>query len=135
MNRLTIYYESPFWVGVFEDLSDAKLKTARVVFGTEPRLEEVYEFVSRHYYGLSYGEGVCFEQADNKDINPKRLQREVKRQQQNKGISSKAQEAVRLERESRKIERKKTSREEKLEHERQLFQKKQEKKKEKKKGH
>ena len=35
-SKLTIYFEEPFWVGVFEELDGDKLSVCRTVFGAEP---------------------------------------------------------------------------------------------------
>ena len=62
MNRtsgnLTVYYDDPFWVGVFERYSDGKLTACKVTFGTEPKDYEIWEFVLRHYYELKFSPAV-----------------------------------------------------------------------------
>ena len=35
--KLTVYFEEPFWVGVFERFKEGKLSAAKVVFGAEPK--------------------------------------------------------------------------------------------------
>ena len=35
--NLTVYFEEPFWVGVFEVIENRKISAARVVFGAEPK--------------------------------------------------------------------------------------------------
>lgn len=42
---LTVYFEEPFWVGVFERIENGKLSAAKVTFGSEPKDYEVYEFI------------------------------------------------------------------------------------------
>ena len=39
--RLTVYFEDPFWVGVFERIENGKLSAAKVTFGAEPKDYEV----------------------------------------------------------------------------------------------
>ena len=34
--KLTVYFEEPFWVGVFERIEDGKLSVSKVTFGAEP---------------------------------------------------------------------------------------------------
>ena len=46
--RLTVYFEDPFWVGVFEKVENGKLSAAKVTFGAEPKDYEVQEFPSKH---------------------------------------------------------------------------------------
>lgn len=40
---LTVHYEGPFWVGVFERTEDGKLYVAKVVFGSEPSDKEILD--------------------------------------------------------------------------------------------
>ena len=47
--KLTVYFEDPFWVGVFERIMDGKLSVAKVTFGAEPKDYEVFDFILRHY--------------------------------------------------------------------------------------
>ncbi len=35
--KLTVFFEGPFWVGVFERISDGKLSVCKVMFGAEPQ--------------------------------------------------------------------------------------------------
>mgnify|MGYP002508799592 FL=1 len=43
--KLTVFFEEPFWVGVFERVSDGKLSVCKVTFGAEPKDYELYEFI------------------------------------------------------------------------------------------
>ena len=42
---LTVFFDDPFWVGVFSVTCGGKLCASRVVFGAEPRDGEVYDFI------------------------------------------------------------------------------------------
>ena len=46
--KLTVYFEEPFWVGVFERIEDGKLSVAKVTFGAEPKDYEVQELSLIH---------------------------------------------------------------------------------------
>ena len=46
--RLTVFFEEPFWIGVFERISEGKLSVCKVTFGAEPKDYEVYDFVLRN---------------------------------------------------------------------------------------
>lgn len=35
--KLTVFFQEPFWVGVFERVSDGKLFVCNATFGTEPK--------------------------------------------------------------------------------------------------
>ena len=51
---LTVFFDNPFWVGVFERVEGGKLSACKVTFGTEPRDAEVLEFVQRSYSLLRF---------------------------------------------------------------------------------
>ena len=67
--------------------------------------------------------------------NPKRAQRDAKKQTLETGIGTKSQQALKLQQEQNKLERKCRSREQKEAENQRLFELKQEKKREKHKGH
>ena len=131
---LTVFFEDPFWVGIFERRIGKKLSVCKVTFGAEPKDCEVLEFVLNHYYELSFSPAITVESRQTAD-NPKRRQREARKQMEQSGISTKSQEALRLQREEMKTERRQTSREEREEEEARRFELKQMKRKEKQKGH
>ena len=110
--KLTVYFEAPFWVGVFERVRDGKLSVAKVTFGTEPKDYEVQEYIQKCYSGLKFSPAV---DTGVKDIkrNPKRMQREAKRQMQETGIGTKSQQALKLQQEQNKQEHKVRRREKK----------------------
>lgn len=132
--KLTVFFEEPFWVGVFELIENGKLSAFKVTFGAEPKDYEVYEFVLRHYYSLNLSPAVSTVVREVKK-NPKRMQRDAKKQLQNKGIGTKSQQALKLQHEQNKQERKEKSRERKQAESKRLFELKQQKKKDKHRGH
>ena len=82
--RLTVFFEEPFWIGVFERISERKLSVCKVTFGAEPKDCEIYDFVLKNYYRLKFSPAVA---TDVKEAvrNPKReaekqLQFELKQQ-------------------------------------------------------
>ncbi|MDD3415902.1 MAG: YjdF family protein [Lachnospiraceae bacterium] len=131
--KLTVYFDEPFWVGVFERVEEQKLSVAKVTFGSEPKDYEVYEFILKHYCNLKFSLAVESAVKEMK-ANPKRMQRAVKKQLQDTGIGTKAQQALKLQQEQCKQERKVRSREQKLAEEKRMFELKQKKKKEKHRG-
>ena len=40
-DKLAVFFEDPFWVGVFERITNGKLFVAKVTFGAEPKDYEV----------------------------------------------------------------------------------------------
>ena len=132
--KLTVYFEKPFWVGIFERTEDGKLSVAKVTFGVEPKDYEVQEYIQKHYFRLKFSPAVDTVVKDIKR-NPKRMQREAKRQMQKTGIGTKSQQALKLQQEQYKQERKIRSKEKKEVEKLRMFELKQQKKREKHKGH
>ena len=132
--KLTIYFEDPFWVGVFERNENRKLSVAKVTFGTEPKDYDVLEFINRNYYHLQFSPAVETVVKDTKK-NPKRAQRDAKKQTLETGIGTKSQLALKLQQEQNKQERKVRSREQRDAKSQRLYELKQMKKKEKHRGH
>ena len=132
--RLTVFFEDPFWVGVFERVEYRKLSVAKVTFGAETKDYEVLEFINRNYYHLQFSPAVETVIKDTKK-NPKRAQRDAKKQTLETGIGTKSQQALKLQQEQNKQERKIRSREQRDAENRRLFELKQIKKREKHKGH
>ena len=110
--KLTVYFEEPFWVGIFERIEDGKLSVAKVTFGAEPKDYEVQEYVQKYYFSLKFSPAVDTVVKDIKR-NPKRIQRETKKQMQEIGIGTKSQQALKLQQEQNKQERKVRSQEKK----------------------
>ena len=133
-SKLTVFFEDPFWVGVFERISDGKLSAAKVTFGAEPKDYEVLEFINRNYYHLRYSPAVETVVKEAKK-NPKRAQRDAKKQILETGIGTKSQQALKLQQEKNKQEQKVISREQREAENQRLFELKQMKKREKHKGH
>ena len=131
--KLTVYFEEPFWVGVFERIEDGKLFVAKVTFGAEPKDYEVQDYIQKYYFSLKFSPAV---ETVVKDIkrNPKRMQREAKKMLKT-GIGTKSQQALKLQQEQSKQERKERSRRKKEAQEQRMFELKQQKKREKHKGH
>ena len=132
--KLTIYFEDPFWVGVFERIENRKLSVAKVTFGVEPKDYDVLEFINRNYYHLLFSPAVETVVKDTPK-NPKRAQRDAKKQTLETGIGTKSQQALKLQQEQNKQERKVRSREQRDAKSQRLFELKQMKKREKHKGH
>jgi hypothetical protein len=135
-NNLTVYYDCPFWVGIFEERFENTITVCRIVFGSEPKDCEVYTYINNEYYSLLFSRPVPIdEKTAPRKINPKRLQRQIKKQIKTAGVGTKAQNAIKKEYELRKAEHKVVSKINKEKEKKKLFEKKQYKKKMKRKGH
>ncbi|WP_411167353.1 YjdF family protein [Clostridium sp. MB05] len=135
MIKLTVFFDNPFWIGIFERIENDKIQVCRVVFGQEPKDYEVYGFLLKNYFKLKFSRNMILDEKPQLKVNPKRMQREIKKSTKEKGISTKAQQALKLDYENKKGEDKLLSKEKREIEEKIKFQKRQQKKKEKKKGH
>lgn len=132
--KLTVFFEGPFWVGVFERVSNGGLSVCKVTFGTEPKDYEVWDFILKHYHELKFSPAVETEVKQTAD-NPKRRQRNARKYLQTSGIGTKSQQALQLQREEKKIARMQISKEQREAEKQRQFDLKQRKRKAKHRGH
>ena len=134
LTRLTVFFEAPFWVGVFERFEGGTLSVCKITFGAEPKEPELLIYLLRHYYRLQFSPAVetAVKPAHR---NPKRAQREAGRQTAQVGIGTKSQQALQLQQEQNKQVRKRRSRARKQADAKRLYALKQQQKREKHKGH
>lgn len=134
MVKLSVFFDDPFWVGVFERIGDGTLSVCRVTFGAEPKDYEVWDFVLSNYYGLKFSPAGEIEARQSPD-NYKRRVREAGKQVHTVGIGTKAQQALAAQREALKTERKNLSRQRREDEQQRRFELRQKKRKEKHRGH
>lgn len=138
MNRssitLTVLFDAPFWVGVFERVECDKLTVAKVIFGAEPKDYEVYEFILKNFYSLKFSPSLIIENNRTYE-NPKRKQRAARKQIQKTGLGTKSQQALQLQLEARKIELKNFNKVQQAVLKQHQFELKKQKHKEKHRGH
>ncbi len=123
--QFTVYFESPFWVGLLEEERDGVLYAARIVFGAEPTNQALFEFVLHHLneLRLHMAIGVKVESPSRQHKNPKRMQRDLRREMERVGRPSKAHEAIRQQIEQHKrahSQQSKAEREEERERQRKI---------------
>lgn len=134
MIKLSVLFDAPFWIGVLEKESAGKLTACKVTFGAEPKDYEVQEFLMQNFNRLRFSPPVDSVKEVKEHINPKRLQRDVKKQVESTGIGTKSQQALKLMQEEGKLERKTKSREQREAEKELQFELKQQKRKEKHRG-
>ena len=133
-STLTVYFEDPFWIGVFARVSDGKLTACKITFGAEPKDAEVYRFLLDRWNTLSFSPPVRYSDKPAASKNPKRRQREVGKQLQTQGVSTKSQQALKLRHEEGKAARRAKTREQKEAEQERQYALKQQKRKEKHRG-
>lgn len=131
---LSIFFDAPFWIGLYERSWDGRYEVCKITFGAEPKEYEVYEFLLRHWGHLRFSPAVPDAFKSQRRENPKRMQREIRKHLANPGIGTKAQQALQLQREQSKQIRKAISREQREAEKERQYQLRQEKKKAKHKG-
>lgn len=133
--RLTVFFEDPFWVGIFERTCGDNYEVCKMTFGSEPKDYEVYALLLQDWRELYFSAPVEAAPPDSKRINPKRMQRSIKHQLQETGTGTKAQQVLKLQQEQNKMLRKTSSREKREAEMQRKFDMKQLKRKEKHRGH
>lgn len=102
---LTVYFEPPFWVGLYQREDGDGCRVCKVTFGREPRDQEVLEWLLRNHRRLQFSPPVTGSQKAAPVPKPKRLLREARKAVQPAGKGTKAQQALQLQREQRKVRR------------------------------
>ena len=126
----TVFFEDPFWVGVLESAAEGKQKACKITFGAEPKDYEIHRFLLENYRRLRFSPAVTVKE-ETPIRNPKRLQRELRKQTQNTGVGTRSQQALQMQREEMKTERKQHSKAQREAEKERRFQLRQQKRKEK----
>ena len=101
-SRLTILFDDPFWIGLYEREDDTEYSVCRIVFGAEPRDQEVYAYLLEHWRTLRFSPPRPGTEHLPPPKSPKRRQREARRMTKAAGIGTKAQQALKLQQEQGK---------------------------------
>ena len=135
-SKLTVMFEEPFWIGLYEREYGGRYEVCKITFGPEPKDYEVYVFLLDNRQRLVFSPPIAAEKTKEKRINPKRMQRQISRQLASyEGIGTKAQQALKLQHEEGKQARKKRTKEEKDAEAERRFEQRQKKRKDKHNGH
>jgi len=133
--KFTVFFDDPFWVGVYERQDEDGYSAARVVFGSEPGDAELYQFVMQHYNEFKFTQPADTVGLLEKQVNFKRAQRQARQSMQTRSAGSKAQQAMKVALSQAKQERSATARDEHQQAAERRYQEQQAKKKEKHRGH
>ena len=99
LTRLTVLFEAPFWVGIFERIEGDTLSDY-----------EVLAYVLKNHSRLRFSPSVAA--AIRPDAaNPKRMQRQIRKQTAAGTVGTRSQQALQLQREAQKLEKQTRSRE------------------------
>lgn len=88
-SSLTILFEAPFWIGLYERIDGDRYEVCKITFGAEPKDYEVYDFLLQNWRTLKFSPPLKADRIEERKINPKRMQREINNQLQDRGIGQK----------------------------------------------
>ena len=53
-STLTVFFENPFWVGVYERIDGDRYEVCKITFGAEPKDYEVWDFLLKNWSKLKF---------------------------------------------------------------------------------
>ena len=62
--KLTILFNDPFWIGIFEQEEKGIYKVCKVTFGAEPKEGDVLDYILKEFYKLNFSSS----KVENKNI-------------------------------------------------------------------
>ena len=86
---LTVLFQDPFWVGIYERREGRTYQVCKITFGAEPKDYEVYAFLLEHWRHLPFSPSMEAAAPEERRINPKRMQRQIHRSLQNTALAQK----------------------------------------------
>lgn len=132
---ITVYFEDPFWVGLYERAEMSGYSVCKLTFGGEPKDYEVYQLLLTRWRELAFSPVIPMKKEKVQVANPKRVRREVRRQiTGTPPVGTKAQEALKRQREEGKASGREKTRQEREAEQKRKFLLRQEKRKQKHRG-
>lgn len=86
--RLTVLFEDPFWIGIYERTCDGQYEVCKITFGTEPKDYEVHAFYLENYDRFTFSPALSAETpAPQREAEAQRQLeiRQEKRREKHKG--------------------------------------------------
>ena len=80
-SSLTILFEAPFWIGLYERTDNGKYEVCKITFGSEPKDYEVYEFLLKNWHKLKFSPPIQAEVVIERKIKS-REQKEAEKDRQ-----------------------------------------------------
>ena len=133
--RLTVLFEDPFWIGIYERTHDGRYEVCKITFGAEPKDYEVHAFYLENYDRFTISPALSAETPAPQRVSPKRLQRQARQATAKRGIGTKAQQALKMQQEAGKLQRRQRSHAQREAEAQRQFEVRQEKRREKHRGH
>ena len=86
-SKLTVIFEDPFWIGLYERQTGSRYEVCRIVFGAEPKNYDVAEFMRKNWRRLKFSPAVSSDALNERRVNPKRMQRYEAKKHQHQGAA------------------------------------------------
>lgn len=103
--EMNVLFDDPFWVGIFYLRELDEVRVCRVVFGQEPSDGQVYEYFLMNFQHLKF-DARYQDKVVTKVKNPKRMQRQIKKQSLTLYSGTKSMQALKKQYEQTKIQNK-----------------------------
>ena len=129
-----IFFENPFWVGIFERNDEEECSVSRFVFGVEPTDPELIQFVLHQYHTLTFS-APCQAKPEEHKTNFKRQQRLNRQLMSQSGIGTFSQRMLKTEYERLNVIKSQENKKKQEALKEEKFQIRQKNKKEKHRGH
>ena len=133
--RLTVFFEDPFWVGLYERSGGGAYEVCKITFGAEPRDYEVWDFLLHSWETLEFSPPVDIREREERRRSPKRVQREIRDKLREPGVGTRAQQALKLQREQGRLERRAAGRERREAEKERQYEQRRQKRRDKRRGH
>ena len=131
---IMVFFEEPFWVGIYERIEETGYSVSKLTFGAEPKDYEVYHILMTRWKELSFSPATPAKQTPQVKVNSKRMRKEAARQLSGSPVGTRAQEALKLQYTEGKEQRREKSRQEREAEQERKFRLRQEKKQQKHRG-
>lgn len=95
--KCTIYFEDPFWVGVFERTEESGYAVARYVFGAEPGQAEILSFAHSQFQLLKFSQIKSTAMMTEKVESYKHRQHRIRHEANQTGVGTQAQQVLKAE--------------------------------------
>lgn len=132
--EMNVLFDDSFWVGIFYLRELDEVRVCRVVFGQEPSDGQVYEYFLMNFQRLKF-DARYQDKVVTKVKNPKRIQRQIKKQSLTLYSGTKSMQALKKQYEQTKIQNKQLKHQSDVLKKEHLFALKQQKRKAKHRGH
>lgn len=133
---LHIFFEDPWWVGLFTITEGDTSKYCRVVFGQKPLDPELYDYINVMFNSLEFSDSIPLLPEKDLSKNPKIRQRQISKQLHDRSRPKASWEIIKeIIEQSKENTRSSENRQRKADRNAFLFSVKQQKRKEKHKGH